>query len=54
MSNRLLSFSGNLKPSAITYRQHPHESFCAGGGDFWEKARALFIRSAKVVNPEAV
>lgn len=23
------------------------------GGNFWEKARALFIRSAKVVNPEA-
>lgn len=24
------------------------------GGNFWEKVRALFIRSAKVVNPEAV
>ncbi|MCP2226919.1 hypothetical protein OKW12_002335 [Pseudomonas silensiensis] len=24
------------------------------GGNFWEKARTLFIRSAKVVNPEAV
>ncbi|WP_282411506.1 hypothetical protein [Pseudomonas sp. PS02303] len=53
MSNRLLSFSGTLKPSAIIDRQDTHESFCAGG-DFWEKARTLFIRSAKVVNPEAV
>ena len=24
------------------------------GGNFWEKARALFIRSAKEVNPETV
>ncbi|MET0775799.1 MAG: transporter suffix domain-containing protein [Pseudomonas mandelii] len=29
-------------------------SFFVLGGNFWEKVRALFIRTAKVVNPEAV
>ena len=29
-------------------------SFFVLGGNFWEKVRALFIRTAKVVNPDAV
>ncbi|QAY86029.1 transporter suffix domain-containing protein [Pseudomonas arsenicoxydans] len=29
-------------------------SFFVLGGNFWEKVRALFIRRARVVNPEAV